>query len=83
MKPVQFFSEEYLEHCKSMKPAQIVEFLEGFRNLSAAAAPVKKSVLISMKVEPDLLEAFKAKAAAMGVPYQTQIKKLMKSWVLD
>jgi predicted DNA binding CopG/RHH family protein len=34
-----------------------------------------------MKVPEDLLSAFKARARLSGVPYQTQIKKLMVEWL--
>jgi hypothetical protein len=30
-RPVQYFSDEYLEQCKALTPQQIVEFLEDFR----------------------------------------------------
>jgi hypothetical protein len=34
-RPVQYFTKEYLETCKAMSADQIVEFLEGFRELMA------------------------------------------------
>lgn len=40
-----------------------------------------KSKLISMKIQQPLLNAFKEKSEFMGVPYQTQIKVLMKDWL--
>ncbi len=40
-----------------------------------------KSKLISMKIPQPLLESFRAKSQVMGVPYQTQIKVLMKDWL--
>lgn len=40
-----------------------------------------KSKLISMKVPEPLLEAFREKSQVLGVPYQTQIKVLMKDWL--
>ncbi len=40
-----------------------------------------KSKLISMKIQQPLLSAFKEKSEFMGVPYQTQIKVLMKDWL--
>lgn len=80
MRPVQHFSKEYLEQCRSMTPEQIVRFLDGFRSLHARG-PGPKSRLISMKVPEDLLETFKTKARLSGVPYQTLIKRLMREWV--
>lgn len=80
MRPVQYFSKEYLEQCRSMTPEQIVRFLDDFRRLHSNAAPAK-SRLISMKVPEPLLDAFKMKARLSGVPYQTQIKRLMSAWL--
>jgi predicted DNA binding CopG/RHH family protein len=78
-KTIQYFTQEYLERCKGMTADQIIEFLENYRMLFAHAP--EKSQLISMKIEPSLLKAFKRKAALEGIPYQTQIKKLMKEWL--
>ena len=77
---VQRFSDEYLESCRDMTPDQIVGFLDDFRRLHGSERLPSK--LISMKVPQDLLNAFRAKAELAGVPYQTQIKKLMKAWVV-
>jgi predicted DNA binding CopG/RHH family protein len=80
MKPVQYFSKEYLERCVSMKPEQILQFLEDFRNLHFDAKS-QRAKLISIKVPENLLQAFKAKAKLHGIPYQTQIKRLMQEWM--
>lgn len=80
MRPVQYFSKEYLEQCRSMTPERIIAFLDGFRALQSAGPP-PKSRLISMKVPEPLLEAFKTKARMSGIPYQTQIKRLMTAWL--
>ena len=80
MKTVQYFSRDYLERCRAMKPEQILRFLEEFRLLHGAARP-SKSRLISIKVPEPLLAAFKTKAQLSGTPYQTEIKRLMKAWV--
>jgi predicted DNA binding CopG/RHH family protein len=80
MRPVQYFSKEYLAQCRKMTPEQIVEFLENFRELQANAAKPAKSRLISLKVPEPLLASFKTKARLSGVPYQTQIKRLMTDW---
>ncbi len=37
-RPVQFFSDEYLERCRAMKPAEVLEFLESFRLLHGRAS---------------------------------------------
>lgn len=83
MKAVQKFTVEYLEQCKKMKPEQIVKFLDDFRKIhgQSVAQQIKvKTRLISIKVEEDLLATFKAQCQLLGVPYQTQIKKLMRKW---
>ncbi len=86
MRPVQYFTPEYLEQCRHMTPDQIIRFVEDFRRLhggsSPGAAPVK-SRLISIKVPEDLLEAFKTKSRLERRPYQTQIKALMKAWLVS
>lgn len=81
MKALQRFTDEYLESCREMTADQIVRFLDDFRRLHGAAPAPSK--LISMKVPTDLLRAFKTKAALADTRYQTQIKKLMKAWVLE
>ena len=81
MKPVQYFSDEYLEHCKKMTPDQIVRFLDDFRKLYSPKS-ASQSKLISLKVPEDLLHAFRARCELEGTKYQTQIKKLMSEWLL-
>jgi predicted DNA binding CopG/RHH family protein len=83
-KAIQYFSDEYLEQCRSISPAEIVEFLENFRLLQAQAHGNKiKSRLISIKVPENLLHVFKFRAQTEGIPYQTQIKKLMQEWAFS
>jgi predicted DNA binding CopG/RHH family protein len=81
MRPVQYFSDEYLEQCRSMTPEQIVQFLEDFRILHQPQPGPSR--LISIKVPEALLAAFKVKARLSGSPYQTQIKRLMTQWLGD
>lgn len=78
MKPVQYFSDDYLEQCKGATTQQILEFLEQYRLLQDRPTVSK---LISMKVPEPLLEAFRRKCELEGVKYQTQIKKLMREWI--
>ncbi len=83
MKPVQYFSDEYLKQTRDATPEQILNYLEQFRLMQtnhAKTAPAK-SKLISMKVPEDLLKTFKAKCETEGLKYQTQIKVLMKQWL--
>ena len=81
MKAVQYFSDDYLERCRELSTTQIIRYLDDFRCLHAARPAASK--LISIKVPQDLLAAFKAKSRLAGTPYQTQIKALMKAWLLD
>ncbi len=81
MKAIQLFSDEYLHQCRGLTPDQVVRFLDDFRRLHGNRPA--RSKLISMKVPEDLLNTFKAKAKMIKMPYQTQIKALMKAWVLD
>ena len=80
MRPVQYFSDEYLEQCRELGTDDIIRFLDDFRRLHGARPAPSK--LISMKVPEDLLQAFKTRARLQGTPYQTQIKALMREWVL-
>jgi predicted DNA binding CopG/RHH family protein len=81
MKTLQTFTDEYLESCRAMTPDQIIQFLDDFRRLHGTRPAPSK--LISIKVPADLLNVFKAKATIANTPYQTQIKTLMKAWVLE
>jgi predicted DNA binding CopG/RHH family protein len=78
-KSIQYFTTEYLERCKGMTPDQILEFLENYRRLLSETS--EKSQLISLKIQPSFLCAFKRKSQLAGMPYQSQIKKLMKEWL--
>ncbi len=80
-KAVQYFSDDYLLQCREMSAKDIVEFIEGFRELQSNARKPSRSRLISIKIPEDLLEVCREKARLGGVPYQTQIKSLMKEWV--
>ena len=81
MKTVQYFNDEYLERCRGMTPEQILRYLDDFRRLHGSSPA--RSKLISIKVPEDLLNAFKTRAAIANTPYQTQIKNLMKAWLLE
>ena len=81
MKAVQYFSDDYLERCRGMTAEQILRFLDDFRRLHGSQPA--RSKLISIKVPEDLLNAFKTRAAIANTPYQTQIKALMKAWLLE
>ncbi|WP_038247065.1 CopG family antitoxin [Ghiorsea bivora] len=78
MRPIQYFSDEYLERCKGITTEQVLEFLETFRKMQEKP---KKSKLISLKVPEPMLESFKQKSALEGIKYQTKIKSLMQDWL--
>jgi hypothetical protein len=78
-RPVQFFSDEYLARCRTMTHEERLAFLESFRLLNEPDR--SRSRLISLKVAENLLDAFRRKCAIAGVPYQTQIKRLMTAWL--
>jgi len=79
MRPIQYFSDEYLERCQGMTTEQILEFLESFRRMQEKP---KRSKLISLKVPEPMLESFKQKSELEGIKYQTKIKALMQSWLI-
>ena len=82
MRPVQYFSDDYLAQSRKATPKQIVEFLEQFR-LMQHTGKIKagKTKLISMKVDETLLALFRSKCEIENIKYQTQIKNLMSKWL--
>lgn len=78
MKTLQYFSDDYLEQCQAATPEEILQYLESFRLMNAIPA---ESKLISMKIPVTLLESFRQKCTLENVRYQTQIKKLMETWL--
>lgn len=79
-RPLQYFSDEALARGRKLSPEQTLRYLEDFRLLHGAPRAAK-SRLISVRVPDGLLDTFKAKAARAGVPYQTQLKRLMARWL--
>ena len=39
MRPVQYFTPEYLEQCRQMTPDQIIRFVDDFRRLHGGRSP--------------------------------------------
>ena len=79
-RPLQYFSDEALARGRKLSPEQTLRYLEGFRQLHGAPS-TEKSRLISVRVPQGLLDTFKTKAVRAGVPYQTQLKRLMARWI--
>ena len=80
-RPVQYFSDEYLDACKDMSETAIAQFLDDFRKLSLGQASSSKSKLISLKIPQDLLSVFRARCLLEKTPYQTKIKHLMRAFL--
>ncbi|MCI0508036.1 MAG: BrnA antitoxin family protein [Gammaproteobacteria bacterium] len=78
MRPVQYFTREYLEQCKKLSTKDILEFLEAFRLMQQLE---DKTRLISIKIPETMLSAFKKKCELNNIKYQTKIKQLMKEWL--
>lgn len=66
-----------LQEIESIKNRPVHYFTKEY----AISGKVEKCRLISMKIEPSLLAAFKKKAELEGIPYQKKIKELMKNWL--
>lgn len=79
-RPLHYFTKDYIERASKLTPDDIVQYLEDYGR--AFYETPEKCRPISLRVEPSLLRAFKQKAELEGVPYQTQIKKLMREWLL-
>lgn len=51
MRPVQFFTPEYLERCRGLTPEQILQFLDDFRQMHGAAALPEREAEIQRVTE--------------------------------
>ncbi len=58
-----------------------IQWLESMRDLNSKIKKVKKSKLITMKIDPDLLDAFRLKCELEKRPYTTKIKELIKEYL--
>lgn len=79
-KAVQYFTDEYLEHCKKMSVQQIMQFLDSYRLLSFEPGKLQR---LNMRMPENTLIAFKEKAKREGVSYQQKIRELMTQWVVS
>lgn len=81
MKPIQYFSDDYLAIAKKSSPTQIATFLEDFRTLQGNAklriehGPTK---LISLRLPVRVLSALKSLSKVKQVPYQTLMKEMIE-----
>lgn len=82
---VQKYNFEYVENSRKLSATDRIRFVEEFMKMSSAvldAKKTRKSRLISLKVSEDLLQSFKTICLQENIRYQTQIKKLMRDWLL-
>ena len=79
-KAFQAHSKLRLKQDARLSPEDIALFLENFQQV--AHGQEGKGKLISIRVPEKLLEMFKQKAKRENFPYQTQIIRLMREWVL-
>lgn len=80
MKPVQFFSDAYLEKSRKASATQIAKFLDDYRGLHANAelrVPREPTKLISIRLAVKTLSTLKALGRSKQVPYQTLIKTMI------
>jgi predicted DNA binding CopG/RHH family protein len=81
MKPIQFFSDDYLKEARKASPTQIAKFLDDFRKLQAQAQQRQerdRTKLISLRLPLRILLRLKARAKAEQIPYQTLLKKILE-----
>ncbi len=81
--PVQRMYEDLGELLVNVSREELGKLLEAARKRASgkAGGTARGSKMISMRVPEPLLEAFKKRCAAEGVPYQAQIKGLMEVWL--
>lgn len=77
---VQRFTREQLERGRELSPLQILRYIEDYRAMHLPRGR-QRSKLISLKLSEPLLRAFKDKSQLSGIPYQSQIKALMRQWL--
>lgn len=76
----QHFSESYLKESQRLSPTDVVRFIEEFQRIHSQSE-AGDSVMISLRIDRGLLEAFRTRAKLEGIRYQTKIKSLMEEWI--
>ena len=51
MRPVQYFSDDYLERCRNLTPDQILQFLDEFRQLHGGVLLAERKRQIEKHLE--------------------------------
>lgn len=74
---------KFIQQCLKLKSHDVIKILEDYRTLgSIPEIKEDKSILISIKIPESLLTEFKSACNSKNLKYQTQIKILMKDWLL-
>lgn len=74
----------FIKQCLKLKPHDVIKILEDYRTLGDIPMALEdKSILISMKIPESLLTEFRTACKKKGLKYQTQIKILMKEWLIS
>lgn len=81
-KVIQKLTREQIDWGKNLSIEERLRFVEDFMKLVSYSSNAK-SKLISLKIQVDLLKLFRMKCESKKIAYQTQIKNLMKKWVLE
>jgi predicted DNA binding CopG/RHH family protein len=81
-KAIQRLTKEQIEWGLSLSIEERLKFANNFMLLAHNSSDAK-SKPISIKIPEDLLRLFRAKCASQKLTYQTQIKELMKQWLLE
>ena len=86
MRPVQYFTPEYLAGevpGNDPRPDHpLRRGLPAVARRSSARRQAREVTAGQPQGAQDLLNAFKTKARLSGRPYQSQIKELMKAWLI-
>ena len=78
-KAIQYFKKPE-KLTRAPTPQEIVDFIENYADMMNPDHKLPAQP-ISIRIEVPLLKAFKAKSKFKNVPYQTQIKELMREWI--
>jgi predicted DNA binding CopG/RHH family protein len=79
MRPVQYFSDEYLEQSRKLNATEIARFLDDFQTMNSPNDD--ETVLISIRIPKSLLRAFRSRCELNQIAYQRKIKILMRDWL--
>lgn len=84
MKPIQFFSDDYLRESRKASPTQIAKFLDDYRKLHGDAklqVDREPTKLISIRLPIRSLLKLKTLAKKKQIPYQTLMKQMIEAGI--